>query len=150
MSKLKISELLATLDRQGIECPQDFDRESAIAKILTIKPLLESALDVPLELDANAQDATFFCNLGCLQDGDGRARQNYSICLTFSKFGNLCLIWGDKDWLNSHESTVKVAEAIQQKYRYIPLHVSDVNYVYDGIYLEWAKKTWLDRFFAHY
>lgn len=115
-----------------------------------MKPLLESALGVPLELDANAQDATYTCNVGFLQNDNETRRQNYSICLTFSNFGSLCLLWGELDWLARHEVALGAGEKILNRYGYVPLHRRDVAAVYDGCHAEWIGKTWLDRFFAHY
>lgn len=86
--------LLTVLDKEGLERPANFDREVAIQHVLAMQSLLEIALGVQLELDSSAQDATFTCNLGCLRNDTGTRRQDCSVCLTFSNFGNLCLPMG--------------------------------------------------------
>lgn len=143
-------ELFAALDRQGVEWPDGFDRDARIHGVVAMKSLLEAALGVPLELDASAQDATFICNLGCLQNDNETRRQDYSICLTFSNFGNLCLLWGEQDWIARHDAAVNAGEEILSGRGYVPLHPRDVGEAYDGCHAEWVGKTWLDRFFAHY
>lgn len=143
-------KLLVSLDRQGIEWPDSYNRNELVNNVLMIKPLLEKALNVPLELDASAQDATFTCNLGSLQDDCGITRQDYSVCLTFSNFGGLCLVWGEQKWLARHEAAVDAAETTLIGHGFVPVRSNEVGDSYDGDHAEWVGMTWLDRFFAHY
>lgn len=141
---------LDTLDRQGVEWPDSYNRDELVESVLLVKPLLEGALNVPFELDASAQDATFTCNLGSLQDDSGIRRQNYSVCFTFSNFGKLCLVWGEQEWLVRHETAVKAAETILAGHGFIPVRTHEVGGLYNGDHAEWIGMTWLARFFAHY
>lgn len=143
-------ELLITLDRQGVEWPDSYNRDELLDKVVQIKPLLERVLNVPLELDASAQDATFTCNLGCLQDDSGNRRQDYSVCLTFSNFGKLCLMWGEQEWLARHNAAISAAATILTEHGFAPVRPHEIGDIYDGDHDEWVGLTWLDRFFAHY
>lgn len=143
-------KLLITLDRQGVEWPDSYSRDVLLENVLMIKPLLEKALNVPLELDASAQDATFTCNLGSLQDDGGIRRRDYSVCFTFSNFGKLCLVWGKQAWLTRHEAAVNSAKTILTEHGSVVVRPHEVGELYDGDHAEWEGLTWLDRFFAHY
>lgn len=143
-------ELFSMLDCQGVEWPEGFDRNACINSIVAAKPLLEDAFGVPLDLDVNAQDATFVCNLGCVQDDSGIGGSSYLVCLTFSNFGNLCLLWGEPDWLDRHASAVAASQEVLAARGFMVVRDWEVCGLYDGCHAEWLGKTWLDRFFAHY
>lgn len=144
---MSILQLLTELDRQGVEEPNDFDRDSLLRHVNSMKSELEMALNVVLELDSSAQDATFVCNLGCF---DQQMRPDYLICMTFSNFGRLCLVWGDRDWIREHNEPIRLCETVLTHNAYVPLRPPDVDQEYTGCHDEWTGRTWLDRFFAHF
>jgi hypothetical protein len=142
--------LLVALDQEGIEYPDSFCRDALLERVRLLMPVLEKTLNCGLELDAKAQDATFTCNLGCFQGYSGRTIREYLICMTFSNFGGLCLVWGNNKWINSHEFQISTVEAILREHRFVPVCVDDLRQPYDGVHVEWEGMTWLDRYFAHF
>ncbi len=143
-------EILIELDQKGVEYPELFCRDELLGDVRLLTALLEQSLNFSLELDSTAQDATFTCNLGCFKsDRKGKSRE-YLICMSFSNFGRLCLVWGDRDWLSSHEFDINTIEAILRARGFVPVRVDDVVHAYEGVHSEWEGLTWLDRFFAHF
>ena len=136
-----------SLDKEGIEIPDDFSFEREMELVRKFLDALVPELGVSTIIHKNVQDATYFCQIDCtFEMNKGRE----VIYCTFSNFGRMVLVWGDRDVIVRRRSQLEKIVSLLARYGFIPLEKKDVSGFYNGVHEEWVNKRWLDRFFAHY
>lgn len=103
----ELHALLLALDQQGLEAPADIDidideqYESIVAAAHRVRPCLERASGLPLDLDDHVQDAPFACSIDHFVLINDRTRFGATyypaFSAKFSLFGDLVALYRSTD-----------------------------------------------------
>jgi hypothetical protein len=131
--KKELHDILLKFDLPEFECPPDFDGTAAMSLVRRIQPELEAVLSLPLELNSNVQDASYFTELEVVEPAPGlpqgrTKRLTTRLSIRFSCFGRMATVcdWGQGieavrlsalgDLLSAHGFVYVPEAALQEKY----------------------------------
>lgn len=136
------------LDKLCFEWPDQtspFDEQRA--PISALQEELSAFLGLNLQMH-DAQDATFTFELRHdVPSNSDNYRHECIVAFTFSNFGKLVSVWGDKQWAQDNQDMLIRSYEILEKRGYIFVNNKLLSHPYTGIHEQWIGKTWGDRFF---
>ncbi|AZZ92805.1 hypothetical protein EUZ85_19575 [Hahella sp. KA22] len=151
----RIHTLLLSADVRGSwEYPPDFNWESSVREIEKHKGALENIMSAELELDANAQDASFFADIYQLETSYAASGAPqaviYHFALRFSNYGRLFTLLNESACDNVEQRQLQSCIAYLEAQGYVYIPVSELDCPYDGVNAgEISPITWWTRYFDY-
>jgi len=145
----ELHQRLKTLDSDGAwEMPDDFDWSRALKEVVRHQPQIERLTGLPLTLDDQVQDASFFCELHHSARNPlpgGGVEKVPLLAIRFSTFDRMFTIYGRN--VEESECPPGVIDYLtKQGYKYVAL--ADLRTPYDGKATRGTGGwTWFTRFF---
>jgi hypothetical protein len=136
------------------EWPPGFDWRAEESRVRALAPLVGEVAGLAVEVDATAQDASFFADL-LLHDGVKPNKQSGrvltpTLTIRFSSFGNLFTTWsaGGEQRTLPAEIVHRIIHLIAGRgYQYVPS--AELNEPYSGKNPHLRGATWWLRFFDY-
>jgi len=147
--KVKLLELAD--EPTACESPQGFNHHASMKRVENLKPKLNVIVGKPFELNANAQDASFFSELAILEPPIyGATSNHYFWGIGFSSFGNFFTVWSKS--ISGKIGDVKIAEVIAEievaGFVYIDAETLEQKYTGKNQLLA-DLKNWWSRYFDY-
>ncbi len=120
-----------------------------MARIREIKPRLEEIIGLPLDIDQNVQDASFFTELSFSKPSERSNYVDIIIGIRFSAFGNLFTVWssGSSEPLDPAKLK-RIIDTIEQ-YGLKYVDAESLAEPYTGANEVFKGETWWIRFFDY-
>ena len=152
MTDKTLQLLLASDHPSATEAPPGFDYVGAMRRVKALVPTLERIVGRELAVDESAQDASFFTDVACYQDGFVKgigAVKVPVISIVFSSFGGLFTVFF-ADALDRATVDQAISLVVDAGFTFVPSDELDQPYTGSNPYLSgMSDMTWLTRFFCY-
>lgn len=139
---------LKELDGSGITEPVGFNRAAAVAKVRAALPSLKAAALAEFKLIDDLEDSSSFAEVAVREHAKPGQPARARVAITFSRFGDLALIWSDELNVDELRSTYGELARVLIAAGFVPVYPEDLASSYAGNHHAWRGHSWCDRFFG--